>query len=647
MPKVLPFSERAQARVIKQQATATIQSFLDAVIELVTNSDDSYSRLEDEGKHTKGEIEIYVCREKGGKCKEFKIHDYAEGMDKEKLEEKVIAYGEESSGFRERKTVRGLLGRGLKESILGLGEGEIYTRKKGILNSVKIWHDLKERKILYDFINDLGRDKDDSEIEKILRSKENSTLIKIKIKNEKIKIPEVEKFAVQTANHYALRDINSSGKRKIILTFEDLGRRRIKESLPIKFTSPGESKLIIDESFYLPIYKDLIQIKIYESPKPLFFNRYDPCSKAGVLIKTRGAILDNQLFKYENESAAFYFWGEAYCEGIANRLLELAEEGKETEIIDENRKGLNWRSDYCKTIQTSIEKYLSPLIQQKKQSLESGEKRTISRKTGEMLKNVCKLLDKLAREEFEEWEGPEDPTKLEVKSLIIIPTKANITIDEPRTLSIYAPKELIKEAGAKTVIMSDCSDIKIVFPGTKRLVMYLELNLKSHPKDPNIYYNFFKVRGRELDKQAYISCKLGHQEASTLVVVKKPTKRKKRKKGGFITKIEEEYTSNPIQRVEYEEGTGTIKIYVKFPGVVRYFSSGLKEIEQKGESRVMLAELVGETFCKVLARRKLEEGGITGAPQEAQIDAFNSEVNNFQKKYLDKIHEIILHWKLR
>ena len=110
-------------------------------------------------------------------------------------------------------------------------------------------------------------------------------------------------------------------------------------------------------------------------------------------------------------------------------------------------------------------------------------------------------------------------------------------------------------------------------------------------------------------------------------------------------KIEEEYTSDPTQRVMYEKGI--INIYVKFPGVVRYFPSGLKEIEQRGESRVMLAELVGESFCKVLAGKKLEEiGGIPGGP-EAQIAAFNSEVNKFQKKYLDKIHEIILNWEFK
>jgi hypothetical protein len=636
--KEIPISK--PSRIIKQQAEATIQNLIDAVVELVTNCDDSYSRLEGVGKNLSGKIEIYVSREKGGRCKEFKIRDHAEGMTKEKLE-KAIGYGEESSGFIEGKTVRGLLGRGLKESILGLGEGEIYTKTKESINCVKIWWDERERKALYDFLDNF--DKKDSDINKFINSEGDGTLIKIVVKNEKIKIPEGNKLGLQIADHYALRDITSSENREIILTFEDFGRNRTKTSSPIKFIPP-EGELIIDKSLSLPRHKDLIQLRVWESPESLPFQRYNPCSKAGILIKTKGAILDNSLFKYDNDPAAFYFWGEIYCEGIADRLIKAAKEGKESEIIDLTRKGLNWRSDYGKEIQGLIENHLSPLIQKKKKALESGKRKTISRSTKEMFKNICKLLDKLARQEFKEWEGPQDPRELVIDSLVIIPSKANIETDEPRTLSIYAPKKLIQAAGTKTVIMSESSDIKIVFPGTKRLTMYLTVDLKPHPKDPNIYYNFFKVRGRGLGKESFISCKLGNQETRTLVVVKKPTKKKKRK-SGFISEIISSELSNPIQRVEYEGGAGIIKIYVRFPGVARYFPSGLNEVEQKEESRVMLAELIGEAFCRVLARKKLETGG--NIASEGQIDAFNSEVNEYQRKYLDKIHEIILRWKFK
>ncbi len=640
----LPFSKRAQSRVIKQQSTATIRHLIDVAVELMTNCNDSYCRLEDEGKHLSGKIELYVSREKGSKCKEFKIKDYAEGMNKEKLS-KAIGYGEKSSGFTEGKTVRGLLGRGLKESIIGLGtDGEIYTKKEGVKHGIKIYE--KQGVIGYDSIDidRLDKNETDPHIIEFLNSEENGTFIKIKVKNEKIKIPEGDKFETQIKNNYALRDINSSKDREILLTLEDSGRKRIKQIVPIKFIYPSKEELIFNDTLTLPGYKSLIQLKIWESSEPLFFQQYDSSSIAGIVIKTKGAILDNKLFKYENEPAAFYFRGEAYCEDIADRLFKLAQEGKESEILDLGRKGLNWGSDYCSAIKKIIEKSLFSLIQKKKKALESGEKREVSRHTKELLRDVSKLLDKLGRQEFKEWEGQQEPKEFKVESLIIIPTKVNIEINEPHALSIYAPKELIKVAGVKTVIMSDCSDIKIVFPGTKRLVMYLELNLKPHPKDPNIYYNFFKIRGRELGKQAYISCKLGNQEASTLVIVKKPTKRAKGR-GGFISDIIQSDTSNPIQRVEYEEKTGLIKIYVKFPGVARYFSLGLMEIEQKEESKVMLAELIGETFCKILARRKLDETG--GIALEDRIDAFNSTVNEFQKKHLDKIHEIILNWKFK
>lgn len=646
--QLLPFSQRAQSRVIKQQSTATVQHLVDAVVELATNCDDSYSRLEDDKKYSAGKIEIYVIREKGGKCKEFRIKDCAEGMDREKLL-KAIGYGEETSGFTEGKTVRGLLGRGLKESIIGLGEGEVYTKKHGVKYGVKICE--VGGLIGYDNvdgydsmkINDLDKNKIDSRIFEFLNSEEDGTLVRIKVKNEKIRIP--EKFELQIRDHYALRGINSSENREFTLIKEDFGRKKGMFTSQIKFTAP-KGELVFDDIILSPVYKSSIRLKIWESPDPLFFQRYDSSSIAGFLIKTNGAVLDNKLFKYESEPAALYFWGEAYCEDIADRLLELAKDGRESEIIDLGRKGLNWNSDYCSAIRKAIEKALSPFIQRKKESLESGEKNITSPKTEKMLRDVSKLLDKLAKKEFKEWEGPEDPKELNIESLVIIPTKANIEIDESRTFSIYVPKELVESQRNKAIITSDCQDIKIVFPGSKRLVMYLEINLKPHPKDSNIYYNFFKVRGRELDKQANISCRLGKQEVSAIAIVKKPTKRQKERRGGFISKIEESNTSSPIQRVGYDKGSGAIKIYIKFPGIAKYFPSGLKEIEQKGESKVMLAELVGETFCRELARRKLEEGGMTGGLQEGQIDAFLSKINEFQRKYLDKIHEIILNRKL-
>jgi len=89
-------------------------------------------------------------------------------------------------------------------------------------------------------------------------------------------------------------------------------------------------------------YGDKVKIMIYESLNPLDFPRNNPFGLAGILIKTKGAILDNKLFKFDNDPAGLYFFGEAICEGLEERLRK-----GETEIIDPNRSGLEWRHEYC------------------------------------------------------------------------------------------------------------------------------------------------------------------------------------------------------------------------------------------------------------------------------------------------------------
>jgi hypothetical protein len=369
------------SRIIKQQAEATVQHLIDAVVELVTNSDDSYKRLEDNGNPSSGKIELYVSREKGGKCKEFRIKDYAQGMNREGLET-AITYGGEISGFMEGKSVRGLLGRGLKESILALGEGEIYTKAGDEINCARIWWNKKERKALYEFRQEGIFKKGDQDIEDFINSKENGTLIKIMINNDKIKISEGDKFTKEVEDYYALRAINSTKNREIILIVDDFGRRNIKTSKPIRFRPP-KGELKVDVNVSLPDYGDSVHIKIWESPESLGSKqvRYDPFSRAGILLRTKNAILDNQLFKYDGDFAAFYFWGEAYCDGIDSRLRLAAEKGGESEVIDLARKGLNWRSDYCGAIQKAIEEQLDVLVLKKKKELEESEKKEIPKAT--------------------------------------------------------------------------------------------------------------------------------------------------------------------------------------------------------------------------------------------------------------------------
>jgi hypothetical protein len=54
MPKDLPID----LRIVEILSKATIKNLIDGIVELVTNSDDSYRRLEEKGIYRDGKISI-------------------------------------------------------------------------------------------------------------------------------------------------------------------------------------------------------------------------------------------------------------------------------------------------------------------------------------------------------------------------------------------------------------------------------------------------------------------------------------------------------------------------------------------------------------------------------------------------------------
>lgn len=613
MAKDLPINKR----IIEQLSKATVRTIFDGIVELVTNSDDSYRRLEETGVRVNGEILIEVDRKKGGKCERLLVKDFAEGMSKDEME-RALEFAGETSGFEKGRSVRGLFGRGLKETIISLGRGKIKTIKNGKLIETVIWFDKKLRKPLYDEVM----------LEKSVDVQEpNCTEVEIEIANEKIGIPEYVLFKKQLTNHWVLREINTADNRKIKLIFHDL-KRNIKHSDIIKFQAPA-GELRLEKQIELKKFNDNIKIKIFESQNPLEFSPGNPFSFAGILIKTKSAILDNQFFKYSYRPAAAYFWGYAESE----KIEELIRSG-ETNIIDFNRCGLQWDHEYCAALAQEIEKAIEPLIIEKERSLEHISHVEPKESTKKMIKKLCNLLNHLAKKELEEFENViEPPPGLSVDDFLIFPQKANIQLNKPRALSLYAPEAIIKSEGNRARIRSTNKiDIQPLND---------EVELVQHKEYDSIWYGYFKIIGRNLGATGEITAQLGNKIATASIRIGEEKKRTVRK-GGFISDITTDELLDPPQRVVYINGT--IKIYVNFPSVINYIKSGLKGVE-KPEGRILLAEVVGEAFCKQMAIECLEKGKRLKI-QGAEIDSFNSTVNEFQKKYLQKIQEIIFAWKL-
>ena len=119
-------------RVILQLAQGTIKGPFQAIVELVTNSEDSYIRM---GNF--GDLGIFV-KSVPGRGDVLGVVDSAEGMDRGQLDAAIV-FGKRGSGQKQGSGIRGYFGRGLKESILGLGEGEVFSVRNGILSHVRIF----------------------------------------------------------------------------------------------------------------------------------------------------------------------------------------------------------------------------------------------------------------------------------------------------------------------------------------------------------------------------------------------------------------------------------------------------------------------------------------------------------------------------
>ena len=86
------------------------------LVELITNSDDSYRDLEDEGKKVTGKIRIEIERRRrktGKTC--VVVRDKAAGMNRREMYYKLGELGRRTSGFEKGKLRRGLHGRGARD----------------------------------------------------------------------------------------------------------------------------------------------------------------------------------------------------------------------------------------------------------------------------------------------------------------------------------------------------------------------------------------------------------------------------------------------------------------------------------------------------------------------------------------------------
>src|SRR3989344_2669958 len=610
-----------RGRVIKTLSDSTIHGALDAIVELLTNSNDSYVRLEETGKKPSGIIEIHITRMSGGHCTHIKVIDEAEGMGFNSLKNSITFSGE-TSGFKEGMTVRGFFGRGLKESIVALGKGHIMTLNEGILSTAEIYYDRQQEDAVYNLSTPI-KNFSPEELKELGFTGPTGTIVEIQINNEKKNsIPGRNTIEEYITNHYTLREICSSEKRELRLYFNEPENKGLITTTILNYVYPEGSIVYEDD---VKLNGDTVHFRVYESTEQLT-SPGSPQGTAGLLIKTEGAILDNKLFGFETDPSGLYFFGEIICPGIAKAIRN----GDES-VVDFNRGGLDWRHQYSKELESSSKEILKKLIEAKREKMRSDKEQQLKEPIQQMLDKLCRELSKLAKDELEDA----GPAPGQVNALMILPMVVNINPDEPRSLGVYAPKYIISDENTNIV--------KFLSSNEKVKLLNTQLELEPDKKDDKLYKSSFKVLSSSEGEMSIITAKLGNQAANCEVRVIPPTKkgrrRKKRGSGGIFSKIIPAHDNEPIQRFQYTEG-GIIRIFVKFPGINKYLGEYLENVYTM-EGKTILAEILIEAFCRYVAKQR------AGKYYTEDIDLFSGEMDRLRRKASVIIYEMVFKADLR
>ncbi len=635
-------------RLAGQLSQGTIRSVVDALVELITNSDDSYHALEEDGNPTAGSIQVLVVRS-GTKCKYLEVRDHAAGMEMPQLEEALV-FGGETSGFYKGRKVRGLFGRGLKESIIALGSGEIATVRDNKISVAKLYWDPSCRGSKVKFSNEPVTAGEIFRTEYGLLEG-SGTVVRIQVLNDKIACPSMQTLKRQLENHYVLRDIMSSDRRSVELTLKHENGSgkggKLSETQRLRFTPPS-AVVVAEREIELHRFGDKIQIRVLESREgPLEQPKHNPYARAGLLIRTEGAILDNELFRFTYEDAARYFLGEVQCPGIAERVR-----AGDFGIIDQNRAGIEWNHDYCRAIQAEVERILEPLIQKKKRELNIGKQGEASSSAQRKVNRLCKILNQLAKQELEDDMETDHPGLLDIACLTLVPCVANVPPGGERVLTVYVPKRDVLSLLPDPIAQLTSDNDMVPFvregaDGTVSAVLETSLVLRAHPDYPETYcYGWVKVRGDLRGEQATVTCRLGNLPPATAVVSVAPPKRmgcrrRPPRKGGMFTDIKPDTRPQPYHRVLYEESSGVIYICVNFPGVSKILSPRLDEIEQP-QGSMLCAELVLEAFCGVLARKNFRRSKAVITTLETAPEAVFKELQRLQREYGEAIYSAVV-----
>lgn len=441
--------------------------------ELITNSDDSYRRLqknEINKNRATSQNPIYINIYKNNKRVE--VIDNAEGMDSNDVIKNFQSYGADKSGRSEGHKTRGLFGQGASDVLFTQEDGTLLSIKNNKIIKAQFYWDGDERKISTDESLPL------QETRKKYNIPNNGSVISFTL-NEKTKFQ--NNFSNKLSHFYMLRFVMNDKNRSIIIkSFNDKGIPK-EERLYYEFPPINNGDSLCSEQLKFKYEKKEFDatLEIYSINKKN--EKYGQYGDLRLLIHdNENNVYDNTFFKLgEKYPGMEHMFGYLKLNNTAEIIREKLNAEIPEEILTDSRDGLNTRHEFYKILSNQVE----PILEKYANKLNKGEKNALKSDDFKEHKKMFKELNKYLNEELDEINetGSSMGVQPPADGFSFIRERVKITTGKKYALKLLV-NPLVIESGTSIIIENEDDDYIGVSP---------ELILVSYEKDRDdiILYN--------------------------------------------------------------------------------------------------------------------------------------------------------------
>ena len=486
--------EDSARKKLMDQKSIFGQNFVEMVAEIITNADDSYSRIEEQtGDYSPKKINIYFDRRKD----EFVVVDFAEGMGEKELTSIFKKYADDTSNTNDTNKVRGMFGRGatdvLIESSLVQKENFLVSFKGEEATKLVFKFDENSNK---SFTRESLKEEQANYYRKEYNVVGNGTIVKFGTGR---KYPKDVINAI--SDYYMLRFIFDNDNRNIM--FYDLNEQtttHVKNDMSYF----NYCDVLCEETFYIK-YKDnklKANLKIVNNP--------DKTPNHYILIyDEKKAVYEDTCFNRDKEAGIDKIEGRLEINGLTTFAKKMMNEFGET-IITPTRDGFEIKHDFYKDLKNKVDKYI---INACSMVVQIPEKSKSGMREKKEWRNFFKDINKYFKDELEIDIDGGDGEKIEeppIEGLKFVRNNVPVKIGKHYLIKLLINPELIIP-GSLIQIKHDGDYINIA----QDKIIFMNNNGEEVP---SILVDLYGVN--ETDSQQFITAYCGSYESNLFYDVK-------------------------------------------------------------------------------------------------------------------------------